>query len=58
MYSFLERIVPGATRAGIDQAIHGKTDGENVISFPGIRPVQKHPLFGGKFKSRYAAVSC
>ena len=58
MYSFLERIVPGATRAGIDQAIHGKVDGENVISFPGIRPVQKHPLFGSQFKSRYAAASC
>lgn len=58
MYSFLERIVPGASRSGIEQAIHGKTEGENVISFPRIRPVQKHPLFGNQFRSRCVGTSC
>ena len=56
MYSFLEQIVPGASRSGIDQIVHGRSDGENVITFPGIKPVQKHPLFGSQFKSR--CVSC
>jgi LysR family cys regulon transcriptional activator len=58
MYSFLERIVPGASRAGIEQAIHGNARGENIITFPGIKPVQKHPLFGSQFKSRFAKSSC
>jgi len=51
MFSFLKRIVPGANRAGIEQIIHGHTQGENVISFPGIKPVQNHPLFGSQFKA-------
>jgi len=58
MYSFLQRIVPGANRAGIDQFIHGHDSGENVISFPGIKPVQKHPLFGSQFKTRCAGSPC
>ena len=49
MYNFLNELVPGATREGIEQAIHGQSEGENVISFPSIKPVQKHPLFGGQF---------
>jgi hypothetical protein len=51
MFSFLKRIVPGANRAGIEQLIHGQARGENIISFPGIKPVQKHPLFGSQFKT-------
>jgi LysR family cys regulon transcriptional activator len=58
MYNFLQKIVPGASRAGIEQAIHGFTQGENVITFPRIRPVQKHPLFGSQFKSRCVGSSC
>lgn len=52
MYNFLKRIVPGANRSSIEQAIQGKTEGEKVVSFPGIKPVQKHPLFGSQFKTR------
>jgi LysR family cys regulon transcriptional activator len=58
MFSFLKRIVPGANRAGIEQVIHGHTQGENVISFPGIKPVQNHPLFGSQFKTHCAGSSC
>jgi len=58
MYEFLLRLVPGASRAGIDQAIHGDDGGENVISFPGIKPVQKHPVFGEQFRNRCAGSSC
>jgi len=58
MYSFLKRIVPGASRSGIEQAIQGKMKGENVISFPDLKPVQKHPLFGSQFKTRCAGSSC
>ena len=58
MYNFLNRIVPGASRAGIEQAIHGHVEGENVISFPGLKPVQKHPLFGSRFKNRCVGSSC
>lgn len=58
MYSLLERMVPGVSRSGIEQAIHGKTEGEKVISFPRIKPVQKHPLFGSQFRSRYVGSSC
>ena len=58
MYEFLDKLVPGASRPGIDQAIHGYNEGENIISFPGIKPVQKHPLFGGQFSSRCAGSSC
>jgi LysR family cys regulon transcriptional activator len=58
MYSFLEQIVPGANRAAIEQAIQGISDGENVISFPRIKPVQKHPLFGSQFTPRYVGSSC
>jgi len=58
MYSFLKRIVPGASQLGIEQAVHGHTEGENVISFPGIKPVQKHTLFGSQFKSRCVGSSC
>ena len=58
MFSFLKRIVPGANRAGIEQIIHGHTQGENIISFPGIKPVQKHPLFGSQFNSRCVGSSC
>jgi len=58
MFSFLERIVPGVDRAGIEQAIHGHDEGDNVVSFPGIKPVQKHPLFGSQFKSVCAHSGC
>ena len=58
MYEFLDKLVPGASRPGIDQAIHGQSEGENIISFPGIKPVQKHPLFGGQFSTRCAGSSC
>lgn len=58
MYNFLKRIVPGASRASIEQAVHGKAEGENIISFPGLKPVQKHPLFGRQFKSRCVRSSC
>lgn len=52
MYNFLKQIVPGASQSGINQAVHGIAKGENVISFPGLKPVQKHPLFGSQFNSR------
>jgi LysR family cys regulon transcriptional activator len=55
MYSFLKQLVPGASRAGIKQAVHGNSRGENIIVFPGIKPVQKHPLFGSQFRSRCGA---
>jgi LysR family cys regulon transcriptional activator len=58
MYSFLTRIVPGASRTGIEQAVRGRMKGENIISFPRIRPVQKHPLFGAQFESRCGDSSC
>ncbi len=58
MYSFLKRIVPGASRSGIEQAINGYAEGENIISFPGIKPVQKHPVFGSQFTSRCIGGSC
>lgn len=58
MYSFLERIVPGLSRSGIEQAVHGHAEGENIISFPGIKPVQKHPVFGSQFKSRCVRSGC
>jgi len=58
MCSFLERIVPGLNRSGIEQAVHGHVEGENVISFPGIKPVQKHPVFGSQFKNRCVRSSC
>ncbi len=59
MYSFLERIVPGLSRSDIKQTVHGYVEGENVISFPGIKPVQKHPVFGSQFKNRCAgSLSC
>jgi LysR family cys regulon transcriptional activator len=58
MYEFLIRLVPGASRAGIEQAIHGNAEGENIISFPGIKPVQKHPLFGTRFSDRCVGSSC
>lgn len=49
MYSFLQRLVPGANRSDIDEAIHVNAEGKNIISFPGLKPVQKHPLFGSQF---------
>jgi LysR family cys regulon transcriptional activator len=58
MYEFLDKLVPGASRPGIDQAIHGKIEGENIITFPGIKPVQKHPLFGSQFSDLCAGSSC
>jgi len=58
MYSFLKRLVPGASRSGIDEAVHNNAEGKNIIAFPGIKPVQKHPLFGSQFKSRCAGSSC
>jgi len=58
MYEFLDKLVPGASRPGIDQAIHGHNEGDNIISFPGIKPVQKHPLFGGQFSTCCAGSSC
>ncbi len=58
MYSLLKQLVPGANRSGIEQAIHGYTKGGNVVSFPGIKPVQKHPLFGNQFKSCFARSGC
>ena len=58
MYEFLDKLVPGASRPGIDQAIHGHNEGDNIISFPGIKPVQKHPLFGGQFSNCCAGSSC
>jgi len=58
MYDFLDKLVPGASRPGIDQAIHGSIEGENVITFPRIKPVQKHPLFGGQFSGLCAGASC
>jgi LysR family cys regulon transcriptional activator len=58
MYEFLDKLVPGASRPGIDQAIHGKIEGENIITFPGIKPVQKHPLFGSQFSGLCAGSSC
>jgi LysR family cys regulon transcriptional activator len=58
MYEFLDKLVPGASRRGIDQAIHGYAEGENIISFPGIKPVQNHPLFGGQFSNCCAGSSC
>ena len=52
MYGFLEKVVPGSTRSGIDQAIHGVAEGENIVRFPNLEPVHKHPTFGSnKFKS-------
>lgn len=57
MYNFLKRIVPGASRSGIEQAIHGEAEGENTISFPDLKPIQKHPIFGSQFKSRCAGSS-
>jgi len=58
MYEFLLRLVPGASRAGIEQAIHPDDGGENVIAFPGIKPVQKHPVFGAQFRNRCVGSSC
>jgi len=58
MYDFLDKLVPGVSRRAIDQAIHGHTDGENIITFPGIKPVQNHPLFGGQFSGLCAGSSC
>ena len=52
MYSFLERLVSGASRESIEANIHGNLSGENVVALPGIKPVQKHPLFGGQFRPR------
>lgn len=46
MYGFLERLVPGSSPGGIDQAIHGIAKGENIIPFPTLKPVHKHPTFG------------
>jgi LysR family cys regulon transcriptional activator len=54
MYSFLERLVSGASRESIEATIHGKPLSENVVALPGIKPVQKHPLFGGQFRPRRA----
>lgn len=52
MYGFLERVVPGPSRNRVDQAIHGIAEGENIIPFPTLKPVHKHPTFGSKqFKS-------
>jgi len=50
MYGFLQRVVPGASRSSIDQAINAKPDEGNVIAFPALRPVHKHPVFGNQFK--------
>ena len=58
MSGFLKRLVPGSSRSGIDEAVHENAEGINIITFPGIRPVQNHPLFGSQFKSRCAALSC
>jgi len=58
MYEFLLRLVPGSSREGIDQAIHGHEGGENIISFPGIKPVQKHPVFGRQFSGRCVGSTC
>jgi len=58
MYSFLERIVPGLGRSEIEQVVYGHAEGQNVVSFPRIKPVQKHPVFGSQFKTRCAGSSC
>lgn len=50
MYAFLERVVPGASRAAIDQAISGGEPDATVVPFPRLRPVHKHPTFGGQFR--------
>ena len=51
MYGFLERVVPGTSRNSIDLAIQGKPDKNNVIPFPGLKPVHKHPVFGTQLKN-------
>lgn len=51
MYGFLERVVPGASRSSIEQAVHGKAGDDNVIPFPAPDPVQSHPTFGKQFKN-------
>ena len=50
MYDFLEMVVPGASREAIDQAIRGAEGEENVIPFPRLKSVHKHPTFGTRFR--------
>lgn len=50
MFGFLERVVPGASRSSIEQAIHGSRSDDNVIPFPALESVHKHPVFGSQFK--------
>ena len=42
--------MPGANRSSIVQAINAKLDDSNVIAFPALKPVHKHPVFGNQFK--------
>lgn len=58
MYSFLERIVPDTSRFDIEQVVQGVTEGGNVVSFPSVKPVQKHPLFGRQYSAYCAGSSC
>ena len=50
MFSFLQKVVPGATRGSIELAINASPDDSNVIAFPALRSVHKHPVFGDQFK--------
>ena len=49
MYGFLELVVPDASRDSIKQSIQGGGDEKNVIPFPTLKPVHKHPTFGKQF---------
>lgn len=49
MYEFLELVVPGATRDRIDQAVNGEISDENIVPFPRLKSVNKHPTFGSRF---------
>ncbi len=49
MYDFLEMVVPGASRERIDQAVAGDINDANIVPFPRLKPVHKHPTFGRKF---------
>lgn len=46
MYEFLEMVVPGANRERIDRAVAGESEDGNIVPFPRLKPVHKHPTFG------------
>ncbi len=46
MFDFLEMVVPGTSRQKIEQALQGNNQEDNVVPFPGPKPVQDHPTFG------------